>query len=81
MKYSYHLYQVLIYLHRAVSYPTPTYYAHLVADRARQHHSELTASDGVGVGVGSNPRELTDKQKSDIKKLVETTVHQPMYFF
>ena len=68
-------------LHRAVSYPTPTYYAHLVADRARQHHNELAASDGGGsCSSGSNPHELTDKQKSDIKKLVETTVHQPMYF-
>ena len=54
--------------------PTPTYYAHLVADRARQHHNELAASDG------GNPHELTDEQKKDIKKLVETTVHQPMYF-
>ena len=61
--------------------PTPTYYAHLVADRARQHHNELSASDGGGsCSSGSNPHELTDKQKKDIKKLVETTVHQPMYF-
>ena len=68
-------------LYRAVSYPTPTYYAHLVADRARQHHNELAASDGGGsCSSGSNPHELTDKQKKDIKKLVETTVHQPMYF-
>lgn len=66
---------------RAVSYPTPTYYAHLVADRARQHHNELAASDGGGsCSSGSNPHELTDKQKRDIKKLVETAVHQPMYF-
>ena len=28
---------------RAVSYPTPTYYAHLVAERARQHHNELAS--------------------------------------
>ena len=68
-------------LYRAVSYPTPTYYAHLVADRARQHHNELAASDGGGsCSSSSNPHELTDKQKKDIKKLVETTVHQPMYF-
>ena len=67
--------------YRAVSYPTPTYYAHLVADRARQHHNELAAADGGGsCSSGSNPHELTDKQKKDIKKLVETTVHQPMYF-
>ena len=66
---------------RAVSYPTPTYYAHLVADRARQHHNELAASDGGGsCSSDSNPCELTEKQKRDIKKLVETTVHQPMYF-
>jgi len=24
-----------------VSYPTPTYYAHLAADRARKHHNDL----------------------------------------
>ena len=66
---------------RAVSYPTPTYYAHLVADRARQHHNELAASDGGGsCGSGSSPHDLTDKQKRGIKKLVETTVAQPMYF-
>jgi hypothetical protein len=24
-----------------VSYPTPTYYAHLAADRARKHHNDM----------------------------------------
>ena len=27
---------------RAVSYPTSTYYSHLVADKARKHHNELS---------------------------------------
>ena len=68
------------YYPRAVSYPTPTYYAHLVADRARQHHNELSSVDGGSVGSSSSPCELTEKQKMDIKKQVEKTVRQPMYF-
>jgi len=28
--------------YRSVSYPTPTYYSHLAADRARKHVDELT---------------------------------------
>ncbi len=28
-------------MRRSVSYPTPTYYAHLAADRARKHHNDL----------------------------------------
>merc|ERR1719187_2007102 len=78
---SYYLCHLYSRCTRAVSYPTPTYYAHLVADRARQHHNELAASDGGGsVGSGSSPHDLTDKQRRDIKALVEPTVHNPMYF-
>jgi hypothetical protein len=32
----------LCYVTRSVSYPAPTYYAHLAADRARKHHNCLT---------------------------------------
>ena len=27
---------------KSVSYPAPTYYSHLAADRARKHHDHLT---------------------------------------
>ena len=44
---SYYLCHLYSRCTRAVSYPTPTYYAHLVAERARNHHNELSsARDG-----------------------------------
>ena len=30
---------------RSVSYPAPTYYSHLAADRARKHHDHLTEKE------------------------------------
>ena len=38
---------------RSVSYPAPTYYAHLAAFRAREHHNALIAK-----GLGNNEKEL-----------------------
>ena len=64
---------------RAVSYPTPTYYAHLVAERARKHHNELAYSDG-GSTSGSSGNDLTDVQKRNIKRIVEEGVKKAMYF-
>ena len=64
---------------RAVSYPTPTYYAHLVAERARKHHNELAYSDG-GSTSGSSGNDLTDVQKRNIKRIVEDGVKKSMYF-
>ena len=64
---------------RAVSYPTPTYYAHLVAERTRKHHNELAYSDG-GSTSGSSGNDLTDVQKRNIKRIVEDGVKKAMYF-
>ena len=30
-------------MNRSVSYPSPTYYSHLAADRARRHHNDMLA--------------------------------------
>jgi len=38
---SYYLCHLYSRCTRSVSYPTPTYYSHLAADRARKHHNEL----------------------------------------
>jgi eukaryotic translation initiation factor 2C len=38
---------------RSVSYPAPTYYAHLAAFRAREHHNTLIAK-----GLEGNREEL-----------------------
>ena len=64
---------------RAVSYPTPTYYAHLVADRARKHHNELSSLKEGSVS-GSGGYDLPENQKLEIKKLVEEGVKNSMYF-
>jgi len=50
---------------RSVSYPTPTYYSHLAADRARKHHNELI-----------NARETP----AQVKKIIETSKINMMYF-
>ena len=41
---SYYLCHLYSRCTRAVSYPTPTYYTHLVAVRARKHHNELSSA-------------------------------------
>ena len=76
---SYYLCHLYSRCTRAVSYPTPTYYSHLVADRARKHHNELASYDG-GSTSGSSFNELSENQKRDIKKLVEEGVKKAMYF-
>ena len=62
-----------------MSYPTPTYYAHLVADRARKHHNELAQSDG-GSSSGNSKGDLTDREKREIKQKVEEGINKAMYF-
>jgi hypothetical protein len=37
------------YYHRSVSYPAPTYYAHLAADRARKHHNDLVERKEIDI--------------------------------
>jgi len=77
---SYYLCHLYSRCTRAVSYPTPTYYAHLVADRARKHHNELASGGDSGSTTGSDQYDLTDNQKRDIKRMVETPVTNSMYF-
>merc|ERR1712080_275196 len=64
---------------RSVSYPTPTYYAHLVADRARRHHNELAQFD-TGSSSGNSRGDLTEREKREIKEKVEAGVEKSMYF-
>ena len=68
---SYYLCHLYSRCTRAVSYPTPTYYAHLVAERARKHHNELSS-----VWEGS----VSEKQRREIKRQVEEGVKNSMYF-
>merc|ERR1712240_345493 len=66
---------------RSVSYPTPTYYAHLVADRARKHHNELAQFDcGSSSGYSAGSGKLSEAKKREIKEAVEKGVEKPMYF-
>merc|ERR1719481_2164045 len=78
---SYYLCHLYARCSRAVSYPTPTYYAHLVADRARKHHNEVASlKEGSVSGTGSGGYDLPENQKMEIKKLVEEGVKNSMYF-
>jgi len=66
---------------RSVSYPTPTYYAHLVADRARKHHNELAQFDcGSSSGYSAGSGKMSEAKKREIKEAVEKGVQKPMYF-
>ena len=56
-----------------MSYPTPTYYSHLVAERARKHYNEMV--------YGKFDQETDPKQKeATIKKEIEHAQSIPMYF-
>jgi len=67
---------------RSVSYPTPTYYSHLVADRARKHHNELAGLEcGGSISGGSaGSVKLTEAEKRKIQEIIERGVAKPMYF-
>ena len=54
---SYYLCHLYSRCTKSVSYPAPTYYSHLAADRARKHHDHLT--------------EKERKSPSDAKKILE----------
>ena len=55
---------------RSVSLPTPTYYSHLVADRARKHYNEMASKDAV----------MSEAREAAIKKQIEEAESIPMYF-
>merc|ERR1712013_957062 len=76
---SYYLCHLYSRCTRSVSYPTPTYYAHLVADRARKHHNELAMADNSSCS-GNSKGDLSEKEKLDIKKRVEEGICKAMYF-
>ena len=67
---------------RSVSYPAPTYYAHLVADRARKHHNDLAgAADWGGSSSGSaGSLQLSEADRRKIQETLEAGVSQNMYF-
>ena len=52
---TYYLCHIYSRCERSVSYPAPTYYAHLAAFRAREHHNSLVAK-------------TTNKVASEVKK-------------
>ena len=56
---------LFIRCNRSVSYPAPTYYAHLAADRARKHHNDMTARR---------------ERAPDIKRKIEESDIDLMYF-
>ena len=70
----------LIFL-RSVSYPTPTYYSHLAADRARKHHNELMDEDQKLVEIkkriemrkktGKKKEEKSEREKQEEKLMKE----------
>merc|ERR1712240_864215 len=76
---SYYLCHLYSRCTRSVSYPTPTYYAHLVADRARKHHNELAMADNSSCS-GNFKGDLSEKEKLEIKKRVEEGICKAMYF-
>ena len=73
---------IQIFMFRSVSYPTPTYYAHLVADRARKHHNELAGYEcgGSTSGNSAGSVRLTEAEKRKIQEVLERGVAKPMYF-
>jgi len=67
---------------RSVSYPTPTYYSHLVADRARKHHNEMSINETGGSisGGSAGSVRLTEDERRKIQDILENGVEKPMYF-
>jgi eukaryotic translation initiation factor 2C len=62
---SYYLCHLYTRCNRSVSYPAPTYYSHLAADRARKHHDQLL---------------LERKRSEEAKRIIEDAETQLMYF-
>ena len=65
-----------------MSYPAPTYYAHLVADRARKHHNDLagTADWGGSSSGSAGSLQLSEVERRKIQETLEAGVRQNMYF-
>ena len=57
---TYYLCHIYSRCERSVSYPAPTYYAHLAAFRAREHHNALIANTKNKIATEVRPK---DKDK------------------
>ena len=57
---TYYLCHIYSRCERSVSYPAPTYYAHLAALRAREHHNALIANTKNKIATEVRPK---DKDK------------------
>ena len=63
---TYYLCHIYSRCERSVSYPAPTYYAHLAAFRAREHHNAL---------IANTQNEIADEvQRKDIEKMENNTL-------
>ena len=60
IKMTYYLCHTYARCERSVSYPAPTYYAHLAAFRARVHHDALIDKDAVN-----------DENKNKLQETIE----------
>lgn len=63
---TYYLCHIYSRCERSVSYPAPTYYAHLAAFRAREHHNAL---------IANTQNEIANEvQRKDIEKMENNTL-------
>ena len=63
---TYYLCHIYSRCERSVSYPAPTYYAHLAAFRAREHHDAL---------IANTQNEVADEvERKDIEKMENNTL-------
>ena len=63
---TYYLCHIYSRCERSVSYPAPTYYAHLAAFRAREHHNAL---------IANTENKVADQvEKEDIKNIENNTL-------
>ena len=63
---TYYLCHIYSRCERSVSYPAPTYYAHLAAFRAREHHNALIANTQSKVAA--------EVERKDIEKIENNTL-------
>ena len=63
---TYYLCHIYSRCERSVSYPAPTYYAHLAAFRAREHHNAL---------IANTQNEVADEvERKDIENMENNTL-------
>ena len=64
---SYYLCHLYSRCTKSVSYPAPTYYSHLAADRARKHHDHLT--------------DMEKKSPAEAKRILEENTNSNLMYF